>query len=213
MSGAVVRDRLLNDGPESLDNDQRCDFARLLLSLEARRPATVQKLRDGGSYLAEALDSDPEILQAMESEGLSGSPSAYYEEQAGPLEDRALSNIQQLVDNPRIGVSLINSHWQVVHLRSRDGTLVLSDRPLVRFFGYDHPKASWFLPLSPKAIFYAANCPQDFERWTPQKLAKYSNIKSVGQVQKYVFCVDATHNRLLEKHLSSRTSTSTLTDS
>ena len=73
--GAVARDRLLKDGPESLDNDQRCDFARLLLSLEARRSAVVQKLRDGGSYLAEALDSDSEILHAMETEGLFGPPS------------------------------------------------------------------------------------------------------------------------------------------
>ena len=202
--GAVARDRLLKDGPKSLDNDQRCDFARLLLSLEARRSPIVKALRDGGSYLAKTLDSDPEILHAMESEGLSGPPSAYYEEQDGPLEDRALSNIQRLVDNPRIGGKLINSHWRVVHLGPRDETLVLSDRPLVRLFGYDHPRASWFLPLCPKAVFYAANCPKDFERLTPHKLAKSLNIDSVSQAQKYVFCMGDSHNRLLEKHLSSR---------
>ena len=205
--GAVARDRLLRDGPASLDNDQRCDFARLLLSLEARRSPIVQKLRDGGSYLAEALDSDSELLHAMETEGLSDPPSTHYEEQAGPLEDRALSNIQQLVDNSRIGGRLINSHWRVVHLGPRDGTLVLSDRPLIRLFSYDHPKASWFLPLGPKVVFYAANCPQDFVRVTLQKLAKSSNISSAVQAQKFVFSVDASHNRLLEKHLSSRTGT------
>ena len=203
-TGADARDQLLDDGPESLDNGQRCDFARLLLSLEARRPATVQKLRDGGSYLAEAVDSDQKILHAMETEGLSGTPSENLTSRGFSFEDRALSNIQRLVDNPEIAVKLLNLHWRVVRLGPGDGTLVLSDRPLVRLFAYDHPKASWFLPLAPKIVFFAANCPQDFERLTPQKFAKLLNFDSVKQAQKYVFCVDTSHNRLLKKYLPSR---------
>ena len=201
--GAVARDLLLEDGPASLDNDQRCDFARLLLSLEARRSPIVKRLRDGRSYLANAVDNGPEILDAMDAEGLWGSPSAYVAELSISLEDRALGNIQGLVDNPRIGGRLINSHWRIVRLGPRDGTLVLSDRPLVRLFGYDQPKASWFLPLGPKAIFYAANFPSDFERLTSQKLAKALNVSSAGQAQKYVFCMDGSHAKWLGKHLSS----------
>ena len=82
--GAVVRDRLLADGPDSLDVDQRCDFARLLLSLEARRPATVDWLRNEGSrFLAEALEHDPEIRQAFEGEGLPETPSQWFEQYGG----------------------------------------------------------------------------------------------------------------------------------
>ena len=202
--GSIARDRLLKGGSASLNIDQRCDFARLLLSLEARRPEVVRQLRDGRSYLAEALDSDSEILHAMETEGLSGSSSAYVEKLGISLGDRALSNIQQLVDNKKIGGRLINSHWRIVHLGPGDGSLVLSDRPLVRLFGYEHPKASWFLPLGPRAVFCAANCPKDFDRLTPRKLARSLNVESVRQVQKYAFCVDGGHNRLLEKHLPPR---------
>ena len=154
--------------------------------------------------MAEALDSDSEILHAMETEGLSGSSSAYVEKLGISLGDRALSNIQQLVDNKKIGGRLINSHWRIVHLGPGDGSLVLSDRPLVRLFGYEHPKASWFLPLGPRAVFCAANCPKDFDRLTPRKLARSLNVDSVRQVQKYAFCVDGGHNRLLEKHLPPR---------
>ena len=201
---SIARDRLIKHGPASLNIDQRCDFVKVLLSLEARRPEVVRQLRDGRSYLAEALDSDSEILHAMESTGLSDSPSAYVAELGYSLEDIALSGIQQLVNAPNVGGRLISSHWRVVHLGPCDGSLVLSDRPLVRLFDYEHPKASWFLPLSPKAVFYAANCPEDFDRLTPRKLAKLLNVNSVRQVQKYVFCVDDSHNRLLEKHLPPR---------
>ena len=68
--GAVARDRLLVEGSASVVVDQRCDFARLLLSLEARRPVIVHRLREEGSrFLSDSLDSDPEILDAMEREG------------------------------------------------------------------------------------------------------------------------------------------------
>ena len=71
--GAEARDLLLAGGPRNLNADQRCDFARLLLSLDARRPATVSKLRVmGPRYIAESLDDDPEILAAMKDEGVAG---------------------------------------------------------------------------------------------------------------------------------------------
>jgi Protein of unknown function (DUF4238) len=73
--GAAACDQLLTDDPKTLSADQRCDFARLLFSLEARRPANVNMLRVAGpKYLAECLDSDPEILAAMDSEGLANRP-------------------------------------------------------------------------------------------------------------------------------------------
>ena len=199
--GAVARDLLLEEGPASLDNDRRCDFARLLLSLEYRRPSIVQRLRDGRSFLADAIDGDPQVRDAIKAEGLSESPAAYAEEYGILLEDRALSNIQGLVDDPKVGGTLINSDWRVVHLRPGDASLVLSDRPLVRVFGYNHPKASWFLPLGPRAIFFAAKCPWDFDRVTSQKLAKQLNYSSVGQTQKYVFCQDDSHTPWLGKRL------------
>ena len=101
-NGAAARDLLLEKGPNSLDSDQRCDFARLLLSLEARRLPVVRRLREGRSLLANAIDNDPEIIDAIEAEGLSGSPSALLAELGISLEDRALGNIQGLVDNPKV---------------------------------------------------------------------------------------------------------------
>jgi hypothetical protein len=203
--GAKARDRLLAGGPRNLNADQRCDFARLLLSLDVRRPAIVSKLRVmGPRHIAKSLDDDPEILAAMESEGLVGTPSTYIEQLGTCLEDRALVTIQRLVDNPKIGGRLINAHWHVVRIGPFDGSLVLSDRPLIRFRGYDHPGAAWVLPLTPKTAFVALNHPSNLERIkrvTPQRFAKEVNASSVNQAERFVFCADTSHEPWLAKRL------------
>ena len=200
--GAVARDRLLVEGSASLDVDQRCDFARLLLSLEARRPVVVHRLREEGSrFLANSLDSDPEILDAMEREGLSESPSQWFEQQRGLLEDRALVTIQRLVDHPDIGETLINRHWSVVRTSCRDDSVVLSDRPLVRVHGYDHPDAAWFLPLNPRTIFCAANPKSSLHDLPPKRFVSKLNVASAEQAERFVFSVDGAHQRWLGKYL------------
>lgn len=204
MKGAIAREHLLEKGPEFLDNDRRCDFARLLLSLEYRQPTYVQRLRNEQSFLANAIDRDSKLREAMNADGITLPPSAYAKEIGIDLEDKAIFTIQYLVDSARAGDRLINFDWRVIHLRPGDGTLVLSDRPLVRLLGLNHPKASWFLPLSPRTLFFAAKRPSDYERVSPQKLAKELNYSSAGQSLKYVFCEDNSHTRWLRKHLSAR---------
>ena len=200
--GAIARHRLLKDGPEALDNDGRCDFARLLMSLEARRQTIVHQLRgEGAQSLAEAIDNDPEILSEMEKEGLFYNPSTYASQHGTSFTNRALSLIQKLTDNPNIGGKLINFHWQVIHFSQWDGTLVLADRPLVRINGYDHPYEVWFLPLNPKAVFCAARNITGIDKITPRRLAKLLNVASVEQTGKFVFCVDKSHMKLMEKYL------------
>ena len=159
----------------------------LLLSLETRRPEVAQRLReDSPQELASILNKDPILIRAMEAERLSLIPSAFLPAPHTISEHMFI----RLVDNQNIGGRLINAHWRVVRLGPRDGTLILSDRPLVRLFGYDNPKAAWFLPLSPKAVYYAAYSPIDLEGLTPRRLAKRLNADSVRQAQKKVFCVD-----------------------
>ena len=201
--GAVARDRLLAEGPDALNVDQRCDFARLLLSLEARRPSTVDRLRsEGARFLADALDEDPEILEAMESEGLSGTPSEWYEQHGGSLEDRALGTIQRLSDHSEVGKRLINCRWSLVRTGGRGETFVLSDRPLVRPHGYDHPQAAWYLPLDPWTRFCAVQRGAGLLDVPPHRIARKLNVVSAEQAERFVFCVDDAHERWLGKYLS-----------
>ena len=101
----------------------------------------AQRLRvDSPQELASILNKDPILLRAMEAEGLPLLPSVFLP----PPHTISEHMFIRLVDNQNIGGRLINAHWRVVRLGPRDGTLILSDRPLVRLFGCDNPKAPWF---------------------------------------------------------------------
>lgn len=209
FKGAEARDRLLTGGPESLSPAHRVDFARLLLSLDARRPQVVRKLREAGPpFLAEVLDSDPELQDAMKAQAIAGVPSDLLGGVCGgALEDRSLGVLQSLVDNPVVGTKLINAQWHIVRLDQTAPSLVLSDRPLIRIFGYDHPNAVWAMPLTPRDAFIAANQRQildRFKRLTGQRFAKQMNISSAHQADRFIFSIDATHERWLSKHLDPR---------
>ena len=205
--GAVARDTMLEFGSSKLTNDQRCDFARLLLSLDARRPANIAKLRDEGfAALVGGLDGDAEIRDAMSAHRIIERPSAFYERTTGAfIEDRALVAIQRLVDNPEVGGRLVKAHWHVVHLGPFDGSFVLADRPLIRTHGYDHPGTVWVLPLTPTTAFVAANHPENLERIkraTPRRFGKLTNRSSAGQAERFVFSADTSHEHWLSGCLS-----------
>ncbi len=179
----------------------------ILLSLDVRRPVIVEKLRNAGtkSYRT-TLDNDPEILAAMSDAGIEETPSSYYEQHTGAsFGDIGVATIQRLVDNPKIGGQLINAHWYVKHLGEHDGSPALSDRPLIRIRGYDHPGGAWVLPLTPKAAFIAVNHPENLKRMqrvTPQRFAKQTNYSSANQAERFVFSVDDFHERWLVNHLA-----------
>lgn len=207
--GAIARDILIEHGQRGLSGDQRCDFARLLLSLEARRPISVGQLRAAGQAMAVELDADPEIRRAMAEHGIGSNPSEYVVNELGwCLEDRALTIIQKLVDNPEVGGRLINAQWKVRRIDHADGTLVLSDRPLIRIDGYDRPGARWVLPLTPDAAFIACNHPSNLAKLmglSGQRFVKAVNVSSAAQAERFVFCVDQSHERWLKKHLRQNT--------
>jgi hypothetical protein len=80
---AKVRVAMLRN-VRTLDAAQRTDFARLLLSLDARRPSTVARLKtEGASHLRGSLDVDGEVIAAMQAHGIDAKPSEYYEGKAG----------------------------------------------------------------------------------------------------------------------------------
>ena len=199
--GAAARDQLVRGGASSLNEEQKIHFSGLLLSLEYRYPPIVQKLRDWGPELAKTLDDDEELVHSMKALGISGSPSNIVESPDSWFENKSLSVIQRLVSSPKVIGDLLDLRWRVKRLGPQDGTLVLSDRPLVRFFGLDDPRVSWFLPLSPKISFIATKIPQVFEGITHRRFGRLLNVNSINQVQKYAFCIDNSHRSLLKKRL------------
>lgn len=203
--GAAVKELLLKHGPNILTATQRVEFARLLLSLEARRPAVVEKLRNGGKTFAEILNSDPLVLSEMKRLHIAGLPSTFFEgKSAQSLDDRAMSVIAKLVDNSKVGTVLINSNWAILRVGQFDGNFILSDRPLIRTHGYDSPNVAWVLPLEPKSVFVATNSielVQKMRSLTGQRLVKTVNVSSIAQAERFIFSVGNVNSVWLSNNL------------
>jgi hypothetical protein len=189
-----------------LTADERTDFARLLLSLETRYPENVARLKgEVANQLKDLLDSDTEVRRAIAEAGEVRKASEILEEQgATDFASRAMLLSQKMVDNPKVGVRLINAVWRVYHLRETDGTLLLADRPLFRWKGYDDPACIWMLPLTPRAAFVAANSRATIhalDRASGRRFRKRANENSIVQVARYVFAVDKSHEAFINKNL------------
>jgi len=203
-SAAVVA--MAGRGPEGLSADERCDFARLVLSLEWRRPATIDRLRqEGRAQLMAGLDNDPEILEAFRAQDIAVPPSEYAEGTLGwSFEDRAVLIVQGLVDSKEVGERLINANWYLKRLRREHGSFVLGDRPLVRTHGLDNEAATWFVPLSPKLGFFATQhlgALKLIKRASARTIVAKANWSSAQQSERYVFSTDQSCEALLSKLL------------
>lgn len=206
--GAEACQVLLTRGPKRLSREERCDFARLLHSLDTRLPQNVQRIRnDETAFLRASSDSDPDLISQMASVGVDASPSGFYEEHYSILEDRALSMVVGLTDNPEVGGFLINSIWQTRDVISCGESFILSDRPLIRVHGYDRLGGAWMLPMSPKKLFVACNHGNNMDRImraSARQLVKKVNVQSAAQSHRFVFAIDRSHEFWLPKYVNRR---------
>lgn len=198
--------RILREGLSNLTEEQKRDFAFLLLSLEARRPEILEKLRsEGASFLREKLDSDITIRKVCEQEGIEISPSEYFEKHVAKLADRALLAALPYLTRSPIGLpALQNCYWLVREMASDALKLVISDRPLIRVEAATHPDRIWCLPLSPNVLFLASPNKiliQGFLKKSDNHLVRSANVESVRQRDRYVFSVDKNTPKWLVKQL------------
>jgi len=203
--GAIARDALLQYGPKAITNEQRADFVRLLISLEARRPPLVERIKRDFKQVVEALNSAPEIVEAFAREGINETPSDYYERTSGiATEDRALALVEKLTDSPKVHAQIIRSHWGLIQLGSSDGSFVLADRPLIRVHAYDSPGAVWILPLTPKSAFIAVNHQENLSRillLSKFQICRNINVSSAMQAERFVFSTEVQASIWLGKYL------------
>ncbi|NIX77343.1 DUF4238 domain-containing protein [Microvirga terricola] len=203
--GAVARNALLEFGPSKLDVEQRFDFARLIVSLESRRPTSVRMLRTTANSFSDLLDTDTEVRTHFEREGIDDKPSVYFEKISGStIEDRILTVIQKITDSPRSYEPLLRTHWHLLRLGSGDGSFLLADRPLIRDGSIKDSSGVWALPLTPKIAFLASQNREALnriERLSKFQVCRHVNIQSALQAERFVFSTETNNSKWLSKYL------------
>lgn len=203
-AAAKVVSKIL-DNAAVLSAEDRAALIPFLLSLDARRPENVKQLLTVASRrYRQGLNSDLDIVETVRASGEARTPSEIWEAYTGhTLEDHAMLHLQSITHGPGSTASLMAWPWLVV--RFKEGGLALSDRPLIRILGRDHPRTLWALPLSPSVALFAspsAEVLQSIQHGPEHRVRKDLNTAGADQADRYVMVSASANLAWLSKRLS-----------
>lgn len=189
---AAITYRKMLEG-KRLSSSDRISFTSFVLSLEARRPATVDRIRSRATtFITESVNSDPEIRRMLDDAGIEKSAAEAWEEHEGfSIADQAMETVQKMALNARIGGAIAQAPWGTFRVQPGCDDFVLGDRPLIRINHFLSPLSLWVLPLSPKQAWFCSIHQDTFARVgliPPRKFVAWINTASALSCDKYVFC-------------------------
>jgi hypothetical protein len=211
-AAALVLERLVVPRPglvllRELDNKQRRDWTRFLMSLVSRSPQSLEEFKvmlnksireniesgHNDKYLANKRDDDP------------GSVYEYALQQTPELENVYKAFLPELIANEPIGQLIINMMWAVYDVSKAPYTLLTSDRPcMTHHGGLGHSTCLLTLPLSPTHLFVAANDIRQLRKLETQPLrdtVRKINFLVVKDAVQNVYADNDSHLAFVEQHL------------
>lgn len=146
---------------QSLSNEMRSSFTRLLTSFMHRTPDRVEALRLGLSSALEPVmegvrkrHAEGEELELPDGMSLDEALQAWREQIRTFEWGKVLTTA---INSPFIGNHLINMHWFVRNLIRACDTFMTADKPLVHSNGIGKEDGNIALALSPTTLFVATN--------------------------------------------------------
>lgn len=156
---AIVHQMLRAGRLNDLTGDQRCHWARFMMSTTLRSPfslAEVERLADQTVRANLAVDDDE--YNAMRKPG---DPATLYDwtvkHAPQVIENAHKSFLPGLIDHEDLGRHLINMVWATLDVSAANHTLLTSDRPFNWIGGWKDTKALLAFPLGPELLFLATN--------------------------------------------------------
>lgn len=184
---------LLAKTPWKFTDKERSGWSRFIVSLIARNPETIERLKDAGHALFDkAL---PDIEADYANHKLSTDPPTYAEYVAknfsNPRGRAAATLIQRVIDDPQLGNFINQMRWMVLFNSRPKNLLLTSDRPVVMTNGIAHENAQILIPISPHHAFVATNNVQteNYVRdvWHRRQMIEQVNERVTRQSHKYVY--------------------------
>jgi hypothetical protein len=208
LAAAVVR-KLTTNGLVSLTLEDRCDWARFLMSLRLRQPAIVQQLRtESSEYLEASLIDQPEQYDAIA--GFEDPPTLLeWTRKNYPdlIENVGMSFVYKLVDNPEIGERIPRMRWWLWDFTREQNDLLLADQPCLFTTSIDEADLVIVLPIGPRKAFMATKSDRVaaiMRRQRPKDLLLRINESSLNQARMRVYARDASPRRFICNRLAKR---------
>jgi hypothetical protein len=206
---ARVLRRLITRGLAGLTLDDRCDWARFLMSLRLRQPAIVQQLRtESSEYLEASLIDRPEEYDAIA--GIDDPPTLLEwtrKNYPGLIEKVGMSFFRDLVDNAGIGEKILRMRWWLWDFTREQNDLLLANQPCIFTTGIDDADLVIALPIGPRKAFIATRSERAatlLRRRRPEHLLMGMNESSLNQARLRVYARDASPRRFIWNRLAKR---------
>ncbi len=156
---AVVHQMLRSGRLNDLTGDQRCEWARFMMSTTLRSPFSlgeVERLAD--QTVRSSLDVPDAEYDAIRRPG---DPATIYEwtleHQPHIIENAHKNFLPAMIDHEDLGQHLINMVWVTTDVSTAKHSLLTSDRPFNWSGGWKDAKALLAFPLGPDRLFLATN--------------------------------------------------------
>jgi Protein of unknown function (DUF4238) len=198
--------RIMLGDPTPWDSEQRSAWVRYIFSLMFRNPAAVRSIRD---HMLELRDVGIKALEANYPEVRRPTDPATFEEyfaRTNPAAAQigATNMIADIIDNQRLGPTIVNMHWSRINLPGSNVTLLNSDRPVDQPLGLSDPLAYIALPIGPRTLFLASNdatLAGRIAHGDPSNVVKLMNKAVVSQAREFVWGVDDSQLRFVKNHI------------
>jgi Protein of unknown function (DUF4238) len=206
-AAAPILGHLITHGPSGLDNKERSDWTRFIMSLQLRGPHSLSEIKafldqqvrinmertSGVEYLATKQPNDPDSVYD-------------YALQQAPWQ---MSNahkelLPRLIDHKFIGQLIVNMKWMVMNLSAARCTLLAGDRPYYTSHGLGNRACLLGVPLSPTHLFVAANDIELIRRLAAQRTkdtVRNANNMFVRLAVQNVYGNTDSHLAFVEKRL------------
>jgi hypothetical protein len=200
---AEALDMLETGRMASMDSRQRSSWSRFMMRLLHGTPEAVSRFT---SQVAEHVAALEDKFRANYASLRGPTDLETYEDRGSDEEHLARTTVrtlQTVMDSKHLGNYLNGMAWDVVPLRS-SYSLLTSDRPLLMTNGIRGPGKHLAMPIGPRLLFIAADDPAEVQRLAQQDhdaLAKVTNDRVVRQARGFVWGLDDTQLRFVERRL------------
>jgi Protein of unknown function (DUF4238) len=202
---AAVHKRILSDGHEGLDDQQRFEWSRFVLSLLVRTPEMIDFMRRAGRQLmGQALDEQPDGMLHLRQHDPTTTLKRWAEVNRPHLmEDVGVRTLPAVLTSPQLNHRILEGTWSTMSLEDSNVDALISDNPVV-YLGDIKEGFSFMLPISPKRAFVVCSSPSDTAKVVEMKrtgLTKSVNRRLVQRAKRYVYSTGLQHELLIRKHL------------
>jgi hypothetical protein len=199
--------KLIRGDTAAWDSKPRSAWTRFLLSLRFRNPEAVSIIK------CQMVDVWKGILENMrvnyDEVPYEGDPPTFEDfvaqsESSMPYK-AALTLVQEMIDNPRVGPTIFDMRWSRVSLAASRVSLLTSDRPLDMPHGLSERAAYIALPIGPKMLFVAAHddaYEKHIASTDPTEVVKNINQAVVHQAREFVWSIDDSQHRFVSNRMS-----------